>query len=489
MMVVFQENKATEKGKRRTSNKSGNKDLEALELELQYTRESLQSNVEEMETANEELQSTNEELQSTNEEMEASKEELQSLNEESVTVNAELQSRIDQLSATNDDMKNLLDSTEIATIFLDTDLCVRRFTPEAVSIIPLTVIDAGRPITHLASNLIDVDLKIHSEQVLDTLILKEVEVQSNDGHSFNMRIRPYRTVADVIDGVVLTFDDITERKQREVALQESETKYRLLVESSPYCIHEIDLEGCFTSINPAGLRMMNGKTEDSIIGTPYLDAVNKRDKKRINDMLQKAFEGQFSEFEFDGVNGYVFQSLFFPITTSENTVMRLMGLTLDISERNKLEHERQVQSDFLKRILDTLPDALAVKNANSTYTLVNDSFCQFLNKRDDEIIGKTDVDLFPRRSAEKYLKIEAEVVRSGREHSVVEEISGAQEKHRLRITKVPIYDETTRKKRKFSFLCASCMKRESEGDGVPTHVGCDRMKRTSKAYQRKINLE
>ena len=194
--------------------------------------------------------------------------------------------------------------------------------------------------------------------------------------------------------------------------------------------------------------MMNVDTEDNIIGTPYLDAVSTGDKQRINEVLQKAFAGQFSEFEFAGVNGHVFQSLFFPITSPENAVVRLMGLTLDISGRNKLEHERQAQSEFLKCILDTLPEALAVKDANSTYTLANSSFCHFLNKREEEIIGKTEVDLFPRHSAEKYLKIEAEIVRSGREHSVVEEIRGAQDKQRLRITKVPIYDESTGKKTK-----------------------------------------
>ena len=140
--------------------------------------------------------------------------------------------------------------------------------------------------------------------------------------------------------------------------------------------------------------------------------------------------------------------MFFPVTGPENAVIRLMGLTLDISERTQLEHERRVQSDLLKCILDTLPDGLAVKEANSTYTLANSSFCRFLNKREEDIIGKTDIDLFPRRSAEKYLEIEAEVVQSGRKHSVVEEISGAQGKQRLHITKVPIYDETTRKKTK-----------------------------------------
>jgi two-component system CheB/CheR fusion protein len=226
LMVVFQEVTApskTEPAKpRRATPGMKGKTVEELEEELQYTRESLQTTIEEAETANEELkstneelQSTNEELQSTNEEMETSKEELQSLNEESATVNAELQSRIDELSQANDDMRNLLDSTEIATIFLDVELCIRRFTPRATEIIPLAGTDSGRPIKHFATNLIDADLARNAEGVLDDLIVREIEVKSAADRIYILRTRPYRTVNNVIDGVVMTFEDITERKKAE----------------------------------------------------------------------------------------------------------------------------------------------------------------------------------------------------------------------------------------------------------------------------------
>ncbi len=227
MLVVFREPARVMKPEAIGKEKK-NKAVSRLEQELQYTRENLQTTIEELETSNEELkstneelQSTNEELQSTNEELETSKEELQSLNEESATVNAELQSRIDELSKANDDMKNLLDSTQIATIFLDIDLCVRRFTPKTTELIPLAVTDIGRSISHFATEIKEVKLAAHAEQVLDNLRPREVEVEITDGRFFRMRMLPYRTVHNVIDGVVVTFEDVTLSKQTLGKLEES----------------------------------------------------------------------------------------------------------------------------------------------------------------------------------------------------------------------------------------------------------------------------
>ena len=160
------------------------------------------------------MQSNNEELQSTNEELNSSKEELQSLNEEMQTVNAELQTKIEDLSQSNDDMKNLLNGIEIATIFLDDDLCVKRFTAESSHVINLIASDVGRPISHFATNLKYDRLVQDARQVLDTLVPKEVQVETGDGHWYNMRILPYRTADNVIDGVVMTFADIDRARSR-----------------------------------------------------------------------------------------------------------------------------------------------------------------------------------------------------------------------------------------------------------------------------------
>jgi len=203
--------------------------------ELEYTKEDLQTTIEELEAANEELKSTNEE-------METSKEELQSLNEESATVNSELQSRIEELSSTNDDMKNLLDSTDIATVFLDTNLCIRRFTPQTPNIIPLTDTDLGRPIKHFVTTLIDTDLTEYSRLVLLDLVTRETEATSHDDQIFNLKVRPYRTVNNIIDGVVITFEDITKRKCIELEHSEMLLRYRLLFDLSRDSVMLIDAD-------------------------------------------------------------------------------------------------------------------------------------------------------------------------------------------------------------------------------------------------------
>ena len=191
--------------------------------EARATHEEMQTSQEELRSANEELQSTNEELQSTNEELTTSKEEMQSMNEEMQTVNTELQAKVDELSRTGNDMKNLLDSTDIATLFLDKDLNVRRFTPQATKIIKLIAADAGRPITDLASDLCYPELADDAREVLRTLASAEKPIGARDGRWFTVRIMPYRTVDDRIDGVVITFANITVSKTLEAKLRDKHT--------------------------------------------------------------------------------------------------------------------------------------------------------------------------------------------------------------------------------------------------------------------------
>ncbi|MDN3515147.1 MAG: PAS domain-containing protein [Candidatus Brocadia sp.] len=197
-----------------------------LEQELKYTKDSLRATVEELQasneelkSANEELQSSNEELQSTNEELETSKEELQSVNEELITVNSELQSKIEQLSRTENDMRNLLDSIKMGIIFLDNNLHIKRFTMAATRVFNLIASDVGRPISHIVSNLKYEGLIADAQEVLDKLAFKELEVRTKDKKWFLVRIVPYRTMENVIEGAVITFTDINEVKQSEEELR------------------------------------------------------------------------------------------------------------------------------------------------------------------------------------------------------------------------------------------------------------------------------
>ncbi len=197
--------------------------LEESRLALLTAREEMQVSQEELRSTNEELQSTNEELQSTNEELTTSKEELQSMNEELQTVNKELQSKLEELSTASTDMANLLNSTDIATLFLDRKLKVRRFTTSATNIIHLISGDVGRPLTDLSA-VVDVPQLVDmAAEVMRTLISVEHEVEARDGRWFAVRILPYRTQDDRIDGVVITFSDVTRAKSLESALRGSQT--------------------------------------------------------------------------------------------------------------------------------------------------------------------------------------------------------------------------------------------------------------------------
>jgi chemotaxis methyl-accepting protein methylase len=202
--------------------------LADAQQDAQGVRREMQASQEALNLANEELQSTNEELQSTNEELTTSQEELQSMNEELHTVNQELQTRLDELSRTNNDMRNLLDSTDIATLFLDNDLRVRRFTSETSSITKLIPGDVGRPITDIASAVLYPELAEDAHQVLRTLFKIERQIAAA-GNWFAVRILPYRTQDNMIDGVVITFMDISASKKLEADLRATEARLRELL--------------------------------------------------------------------------------------------------------------------------------------------------------------------------------------------------------------------------------------------------------------------
>jgi transcriptional regulator with PAS, ATPase and Fis domain len=197
------------------------RELEQAHQEVQTIREEMQTSQEELKSSNEELQSANEELQSTNEELTTSKEEMQSMNEELLTLNNELQAKMDNLSQLNNDMKNLLDSTEIAVLFMDNAMRVRLFTTGLNRIFKLIPGDVGRPITDIASDLLYPELVEHTREVLRALVFHEQQAATRDGRWFNVRIMPYRTLENMIDGVVIAFTDITVFRTMEATLRDA----------------------------------------------------------------------------------------------------------------------------------------------------------------------------------------------------------------------------------------------------------------------------
>jgi two-component system CheB/CheR fusion protein len=272
-----------------------------LAQELAYTRENLQATIEEVQASNEELkstneelQSTNEELQSTNEELETSKEELQSLNEELVTVNSEYQAKIEQLISLQNDMKNLFDASSVGTIFLDGRFAIKRFSREAAKVYRLVASDVGRPLADIKSNIEGDDLLADALAVMESLAPREKEAQTTDGGWWQVRILPYRTLDNVIDGVVISFNDTSALKHIEMAALEARDYAQGIVDTVREPLIVLDGALKVISASPSFYRAF-GVSPGETVGKHIYDLGNRQwDIPALRELLEKILPGETS---------------------------------------------------------------------------------------------------------------------------------------------------------------------------------------------------
>ncbi|MGV8962522.1 MAG: chemotaxis protein CheB [Candidatus Saccharimonadaceae bacterium] len=266
--------------------------------EIQSILEEMQTSQEELKSTNEEMQSTNEELQSTNEELTTSKEEMQSLNEELQTVNAELQSKVDDYYRVNNDMKNLLNSTDIATLFLDKNLNIRRYTNQATKIFKLIKSDIGRPFTDQVSQLIYHELAEDAREVLKTLTFIEKQIPTKDGLWLSTRIMPYRTLDNKIDGLVITFINTSDLKEAKDNLSEISQMFRILLNATNDVIINLSIDWKIQEFNSSA-EVFFGLKYDKVVNQNFIDlfvpkVFRKRTEQQLNQILK---EGDMHKIE------------------------------------------------------------------------------------------------------------------------------------------------------------------------------------------------
>ena len=375
------------------------KALQLAQEELQTSRERMQTWQEELQSTNEEFQSTNEELQSTNEELTTSKEEMQSMNEELQTVNCELQAKVDELSRSSSDMKNLLNSTDIATLFLDGELRVGRYTPQAAKIIKLIPGDAGRHFTDIATMLDYPELADDAREVLRTLIFKEKVVTASGNRWFSVRIMPYSTLENVIDGLVITFTDASVSKALEVALRKEETALRELADSLPQLVFSSRADGAIDYLSRQWLEF-TGVPEPEQLGNGWLHQVSHDDRERVRTDWRAAvssgatFDSEFRLRNADGAYRW-FKTRAAPIRDAQGQVLKWYGTCADINDLRAAEEARRQLSERTTSILESVNDAVLSLDGNLAITYFNPVAERIFERKRAEVLGKSLFDAFP----------------------------------------------------------------------------------------------
>lgn len=394
-----------------------------LEHEVESTREDLQSTIEELQGSNEEVMSMNEELQSANEELETSKEELQSFNEELSTVNSQLQDKVDELERANNDIRNLLNSTEIATVFLDTDLRIRRFTSTTAQLLHLIETDIGRPIRDFALMFTDQTLLQDAGRVLDTLTPVETVIQSEAGRRYLRRILPYRTADNRIDGVVLTFVDLTERLQSEAQSR----RLAGVLRDSNDAVMLLDIKGRITDWNRAAERLY-GYSAAEALQLKMGNLVPDNEQIELEKLIERIAGGEGIEaFETRRVTRdgriLVIWSTITRLTDDLGQPVAIAMTDRDITDRKRFEEALAESERRMRTIVDTAADAIVTISERGIIDSFNPAAERMFGYSRDEAVGQNVKLLMPEpHCAEhdeylaRYLKTgEARIIGIGRE--------------------------------------------------------------------------
>jgi len=383
--------------------------IKDLEQELSYTKENLQATIEELETSNEELQTTNEELLSSNEELQSTNEELQSVNEELITVNAEYQNKIEELTELNNDVNNLLAATEIGTVFLDSSLCVRKYTSTVSHNIFLIESDIGRPIKHISHNFIDINLYnlcLHVFQQNETI---EREVRTKDGKTCILRILPYRISEKHIKGVVITLMDVTE-------LSEANNQLRMIsqaIEMSPSAVVITDDSGNIEYVN---------HSFENITGYSFNEVYNKstnilksgKHSKSFYDKLWKTvcqgdvWKGEFVNKKKNG-ELYTEDAVIVPGKDGNGNIVKFVKLANDTTAQKEYMEELSK----IKLFMEKLEEPVFVINSDARFSFVNESMQEFTGYNKNELMKKTIYDLCPSFSNAMWSQIRDDVKEKG----------------------------------------------------------------------------
>ncbi len=381
------------------------REIDRLKSHLRDTVEQYEASTEELKASNEELQAMNEELRSATEELETSREELQSINEELTTVNHELKSKVDELGQANSDMHNLMDATAIATVFLDRQLRIMRYTPSAVALFNLIATDIGRPLTDLTTQLRYPSLAVDAQNVLETLVSVEREVGQggepgpgdgigSGGHWFLARLRPYRTIDDRIAGVVLTFVDITERKRAQEALSAADARFRAIVDQATVGVLQTDLQGRISLVNGRLCRLLD-YAEPELVGMAMDALVHPDDmdlhRQRLRLLLEhdQSYEIEKRLLRRDGSPVWVHNSVT-SLPAIDGGERSVIAVCVDITERKQAEAALRNSEEHLRMVLENAREyAIFTTDTERRITAWNPGAQRILGYAEHEVMGRS----------------------------------------------------------------------------------------------------